>query len=66
MAVCGVNSGRSKSVEKNILSWVHSWLIRAHSQNKCVTVSSFEWQMEHRGESVFPKIYILLFRYSII
>ena len=33
MVVCGVNSGRFKSVEKNI--WLHSWLTRTHSQNKC-------------------------------
>ena len=64
MAVCGINSGRSKSVEKNILSWLHGWLTRTHSQNKCATVSSFEWQMEHRGESVFPKIYSFSFKYS--
>ena len=57
MALCGVNSGRFKSVAKNILSLIHSWVTRTHSQNKCATVSSFEWQMEHRGESVFPKIY---------
>ena len=66
MAVCGVNSGRFKSVEKNVLSWLHSWLTRTHSQNKFATVSSFEGQMEHRGESIFPKIYSFLFRYSML
>ena len=66
MAVCGVNSGRFKSVEKNVLSWLHSWPTRAHSQKKCATVSSFEWQMEHGGESIFPKIYSFLFKYSML
>ena len=66
MAVCGVNSGRCKSIEKNILSLLHSWLTSTHSQNKFATVSSFEWQMEHRGESIFPKIYSFSFRYSML
>ena len=61
MAVCGVNNGRFKSVEKNILSWLHSW----HSQNKCATVSSFQWQMKYPGESIFPKIYSFLFKDTI-
>ena len=68
MAVCGDNSGdnRFKSVAKNILSWLHNWLTRTHSQNKCAAVSSFEWQMEYEGESIFPKIYSFLFRYSML
>ena len=43
MAVCGVNSGRFKSVEKNVLGWIHNCLTPTQSQNKRETVSWFEW-----------------------
>ena len=55
MVVCGVNSSRFKSVEKNVLGWLHNCLTRTQSQSKRETVLSFEWQIEHRGESIFPK-----------
>ena len=61
MPVCRVNSGRFKAVKKNILSWFHSWLTCTHSQNKCATVSLFEWQMEHRGESIYSKKYVAFY-----
>ena len=66
MAVCGVDSGGFISAEKNSLSWLHSWLTRTHSPNKFATVSSFEWKMEYRGESIFPKIYSFLFGYIML
>ena len=66
MAVCGLNSGKFKSVEKTILSGLRSWVTCTHSQNKRATVSSFERQMEHRGESIFSKMYSFLFRYSML
>ena len=56
MAVCGFNSGRFNAVEENVLSWLYNWLTRTQSQSKRETVSSFEWQIGHRGESIFPKI----------
>ena len=60
-----VSARKPKMADLNQLR-LHSWLTRTHSQNKCATISSFKWQIKRRGESIFPKIYGFLFKYSML
>ena len=56
MAVCGVSIGREISFIRNNLKWFHSCLTHMHSKNICLIVSSYEWQNEHRGVFILPKV----------
>ena len=66
MAVCGLSIGREISFVRNNLKWFHSCLTHMHSKNICLIVSSYEWQSEHRGVFILPKVKSILFRYNML
>ena len=57
MAFCGVSIWRETSFTRNILNdstiVLHTHM---HSKNICLIASSNEWQNEHRGFFILPKV----------
>ena len=61
-----VSIGREISFVRNRLKWFRSCLTHMYSKNKCLIVSSYEWQNEHRGVFISPKVKSILFRYNLL
>ena len=66
MVVCGATIAREISFVRNNLKWFHTCFTHMHSKNICLIVLSHEWQNEHRGVFVLPKVKSILFRYNLL